>query len=79
LPILCLALAIPFLREAQAYGNAFFAGLIVFVGLGWQLVRMSRGPIADSSPGIGIKRVASTLLPTLGESRPVPERGSNDV
>ena len=41
-----LALAIPFLREAQAYGNLFFASLLLLVGLGWGMRRLTDPPSA---------------------------------
>ncbi|CAA9213355.1 MAG: hypothetical protein AVDCRST_MAG42-221 [uncultured Chthoniobacterales bacterium] len=37
-----LALTIPFQRTAQAYGNTFFATLLLFVGLAIELSRMKR-------------------------------------
>ena len=39
--VVLLALAIPFRREAQAYGNLFFASLLLLVGLGWGMRRMA--------------------------------------
>lgn len=36
-----LALAIPFLRGAQAYGNVFFADLLLLIGLGWGMRRLT--------------------------------------
>jgi hypothetical protein len=42
--IVVLALAIPMLRGAQAYGNVFASGLILFVWLGFELRKASRSP-----------------------------------
>ena len=39
--VFLLALAIPFLRGAQAYGNLFFANLLLLIGLGWGMRRMT--------------------------------------
>jgi len=39
-----LTLTIPFQRIAQAYGNTFFATLLLFVGLALELWRMKRQP-----------------------------------
>ena len=37
-----LALALPFPRGAQLYGNAFFAALLLFIGLSIELIRCKR-------------------------------------
>ena len=48
--IFVLALAIPMLRVAQAYGNVLLAGLILFVWLGYELKKASGQ--ADPSPAL---------------------------
>ena len=52
--VAALALAIPLLREAQAYGNLFFVGLVLILGLG--VVLLSRSPAVD---GLGPRRVSA--------------------
>jgi hypothetical protein len=39
-----LALTIPIQRWSQRYGNAFFAALLLFIGLALELRRLCRGP-----------------------------------
>ena len=69
-PLVLLALTIPFLRGAQAYGNLFFSSLVLFLGLGWALRREAREP-ADvpraAPPHLGIQRIAAPA--TVSTSR----------
>ena len=48
--LLLLALTIPFQRIAQAYGNSFFATLILFVGLALELWRIKRRQETAGAP-----------------------------
>lgn len=45
LAVAVLALAIPWQRTAQTYGNYFFATLILFLALAFELWRMKRAPL----------------------------------
>jgi hypothetical protein len=51
-PLVLLGLAIPFLREAQAYGNLFFACVVLFSGFAWEL-RWGSDAAKDVSPLAG--------------------------
>ncbi|WP_422927634.1 glycosyltransferase 87 family protein [Singulisphaera sp. PoT] len=53
--VFLLALAIPFLRGSQAYGNLFFAALILMVGLGLRMRRItSLGRVlGGNAPSLG--------------------------
>ncbi len=83
-PVCLLALAIPFLKGAQAYGNAFVAGLILLVGLGWHLVRTS-GPaklqVPDRAPASTATITKAPHVTRAGNSDPVPalEQGTTDA
>jgi len=54
-PLVLLSLAIPFLRESQAYGNLFFAGLILMVGLGLMMRRIwsNAAPLGGGTSSLG--------------------------
>lgn len=43
--LLILGLALPFLKSAQAYGNLFFAGLLLMLGLGALMARRRSGVV----------------------------------
>src|SRR4029077_4608407 len=45
-----LALAIPFPRAAQVYGNTFFAALLLFIGLSIELLRCKRAEPQRPAP-----------------------------
>jgi glycosyl transferase family 87 len=45
-----LALAIPFPRAAQMYGNTFFAALLLFIGLSIELLRCKRAELQRRAP-----------------------------
>jgi hypothetical protein len=47
--VLLMALALPWRREAQAYGNVFFSGLVPLIGLGLVL---RRGWYSQAAPTI---------------------------
>ena len=84
LPVLLLALAIPFLRGAQAYGNAFFAGLILFAGLGIELLRLARNPslpLPENSAECGsLSQISQPRLPLTSRlDGPALERSARDV
>jgi hypothetical protein len=49
--IALLALGIPFPRDAQLYGNTFFATLLLFIGLSIELLRFKRGTARTPSVG----------------------------
>ncbi len=58
-PLVLLSLAVPFLRESQAYGNLFFAGLILMIGLGWKMRRISSDGVSPQGRGAALGPVAS--------------------
>ena len=57
-----LALTIPFRRMAQAYGNVFFAALLLFIGLAIELWRMKQNQRQERA-GLTPQRVASEATP----------------
>jgi len=51
LPVLAiLALALPFPRGAQIYGNTFFGALLLFIGLSIELLRCKRAGRPSAAP-----------------------------
>jgi hypothetical protein len=51
--VVLLAVALPFLRVAQAYGNLFFSGLVLWFGLAWLMRRASLPlALAGSNPSL---------------------------
>jgi len=81
-PVVLLALAIPFLKGAQAYGNAFFAGLILYIGLGWHLVRTSapaNSPDQDRPIKPAAGRTPHRAHPGSSDLLPALQQGPNDA
>ena len=54
--VLLMALALPWRREAQAYGNVFFSGLVLLIGLG---LILRRGWYAQADPSSTIPQSPS--------------------
>ena len=63
-PLLLLALAIPFLRAAQAYGNLFFCCVVLFFGLAWELRWGSRAAVEATPPFGGPGPILRRTQPT---------------
>ena len=65
--VVLMSLALPWRREAQAYGNVFFSGLVLLIGLG---LILRRGWYAQAVSGRSPRRSPSPADPAVDMAIP---------